>query len=82
MWHWHDGADWWAMGIGMLIWIIVLAAAIGLAIGLAIWLVNRGSGGRRPDRDSETAEDILRRRFASGEIDAEEYERRLTVLRR
>jgi putative membrane protein len=78
MWHWHDGADWWAMGIGMLIWIIVLAAAIGLAI----WLVNRGSGGRRPDRDSETAEDILRRRFASGEIDAEEYERRLTVLRR
>lgn len=26
--------------------------------------------------------EILRRRFAAGEIDAEEYERRLEVLRR
>jgi uncharacterized membrane protein len=37
-------------------------------------------GRDRAGRPSE-AEEILRRRFASGEIDADEYARRLEVLR-
>jgi len=76
-WHWGDGATWWGMGIGMLVWIILLAAVIGLVV----WLVNR-SDGRRPTERGSSAEEILRQRFASGEIDAEEYEKRLSVLRR
>ena len=52
-----------------------------LLIGLVVWLIVRAaiSQSRAP---SETAEDVLRRRFASGEIDADEYQRRLEVLRR
>jgi putative membrane protein len=76
-WHWGDGAEWWGMGLGMVAWIILLAAAIGLVV----WLVNRGNGQRSVDRGG-SAEEILRHRFASGEIDAEEYKSRLAVLRR
>ena len=47
---------------------------------LIVWLVNRNAPRRQPGSDS--AEEVLRRRYASGEIDAEEYERRLSVLRR
>lgn len=35
---------------------------------------------RGSSRAKETAEEILRRRLAAGEIDTEEYERRLAVL--
>lgn len=68
---------WWGMGAGLLIWVLL--------IGLAIWVVWRLTSTRAPSGSmppGETAEDVLRRRFAAGEIDAEEYERRMTVLRR
>ncbi|MEO6579464.1 MAG: SHOCT domain-containing protein [Candidatus Limnocylindria bacterium] len=70
---WHY-SDWWMMGIGMLFWLVLL--------GLAVWLVVRATGRERSEPLAEGAEEILRRRFAAGEIDAEEYERRLEVLRR
>lgn len=38
-------------------------------------------GGERPEVRDQPAEEILRGRFARGEIDAEEYERSLEVLR-
>jgi putative membrane protein len=71
MWGWNDGS-WWMMGIWLLFWVVV--------IGLAVWLILRSMGRDRASRPSE-AEEILRRRFASGEIDADEYARRLEVLR-
>lgn len=76
------GAEWtdmggWAMGIGMITWVLVLA----VIIGFVVWLMNRVPG-RRDDGRAESAEEILRRRFAGGDIDAEEYERRLGALRR
>lgn len=74
-WHWAD-ASWWAMGLGMLGWLLLLA----ITVALIVWLVNRNAPGRQ--QGGESADEILRRRFASGEIDAEEYERRLSVLRR
>jgi putative membrane protein len=73
---WSD-VGWWAMGIGMIVWVVVLA----VIIGLVVWLMNRTQAGR-VDRRSESAEEVLRRRFASGELDGEEYERRLALLRR
>jgi uncharacterized membrane protein len=36
---------------------------------------------RKLDRREDSAEETLRQRFARGEIDAEEYERSLEVLR-
>jgi putative membrane protein len=61
----------------MLVWVILLAGVIGLVV----WLVNRGAGGQHRE-GGDSAEEVLRRRFASGEIDAEEYASRLSVLRR
>ncbi len=75
MWRWDDGMNgWWAMGIGWLLWIIITVAVVWFIVRM--WNVRaRGDG---PD----SAEEVLRRRFAAGEIDADEYERRLAVLRR
>jgi putative membrane protein len=79
-WHYPDGG--WIMAFGVISWIVPL-----ILIAVVIWLVVRtlsqrpssGSSGTPPAND---AEEVLRRRFASGEIDADEYERRLEVLRR
>lgn len=75
-WDWMDGAGTWGMGFGLLMWLVLLAT-----VGLVVWLVSRG-GPRPSERSLESAEDVLRRRFASGEVAAEEYEHRLSVLRR
>ena len=74
-WHWADGG-WWGMGLAMLAWVLLLV----IAVTLTVWLVNRNAPRHQPGGDS--AEEVLRRRYAAGEIDAEEYDRRLSVLRR
>jgi putative membrane protein len=77
-WNWPDGGGgWWAMGLGMLAWVLLLA----VAVGLVVWLINRGGVGPRIEH-GDSAEEVLRRRFASGEIDADEYQRRLALLRK
>ena len=70
-WGYHGG--WLGMGIGMIVWVAVVA--------LVIWLIVRAFSGRAGG-GGESAEELLRRRFASGEIDAEEYQKRLEVLRK
>ena len=74
MWGWDAGGGWLMMGIGMLIWVALIA--------LVVWLVVRAFGPRPGGGGSQSAEDLLRRRYASGEIDAEEYQSRLETLRR
>lgn len=71
------GAWGWAMMIFMtLFWIAVIA--------LVVWLVWRFafSGGAPAPRGEDRAEEILRERFARGEIDSETFERMLEDLRR
>ena len=70
----------WSFIWGVLGLILVLAAVASVGL-LAAWLVRQGSvmQGRAP-RGGQEAGEILRRRFAAGEIDDEEYRRRLTVL--
>ncbi|MEX1258538.1 MAG: SHOCT domain-containing protein [Gemmatimonadota bacterium] len=76
-WQWHaDGHmsmhwGWWTL------WAFLFVA-------LAWWaLTPRGRGGARSagDVQRESPEEILRRRFAAGEIDEGEFERRLRKLR-
>ena len=74
MWGWDGGGGWLMMGIGMLIWVAVIA--------LIVWLVIRAVGQRPSGGGAESAEELLRRRFAAGEIDTEEYQRRLETLHR
>ncbi|HEC17116.1 MAG TPA: SHOCT domain-containing protein [Sedimenticola sp.] len=53
----------------MLSWLLILA---GIVL-LVKWLVTRGKGA---DEDGETALDILKKRYARGEITKEEFEQR------
>ena len=69
----YDIAAWWPMGISMVIWLVI--------IGLMVWLVVRAVS-HRPSGSGESAEELLRRRYAAGEIDEEEFAKRLEVLRR
>ena len=71
MMHW-DGGGWWTMALWMsMFWVLVL--------GVVAWAVMRAfPKGRRRDADPR---EVLDRRFADGEIDAEAYRagiRRLT----
>ena len=81
-WNGMGGHGGWMWGMHWLWWIFWVAVA-----ALVIWaLVSAVGGGRsdggpsgRPERES--AEEALRRRYADGEIDEEEYRERLRVLR-
>lgn len=65
-WSW---AGWFVMAVAM--------AAFWLALAWVLVLALRG----RPTGGAATAEDVLAHRYAAGEIDDDEYERRLDVLR-
>lgn len=73
MWWWHGSWGWWGW-LGMTVGMVVFW-------GLLIWgvLTLIGYPGRGAERRSP--EDVLADRFAHGEIDADEYRRRLDVLR-
>ncbi len=60
---------------GMWIWWVLLIAVI---VGVAWFAKDTSSKGGA----SDSPEEILKRRFANGEIDEEEFERRLTELRK
>ncbi|HEX6129590.1 MAG TPA: SHOCT domain-containing protein [Candidatus Limnocylindria bacterium] len=75
--HWGDGWIWVVSLLPILFWIGVLL----LGVIVVVRLINRDRAGM-PGYGSDSAEEILRRRFAAGEIDADEYERRLEILRR
>ncbi len=72
-WRWEMHPLWWgAWGIGMMLmmllfWVLVI---VGLVVGIR-WLVGQG---KAPTSDS--ALEILRQRYARGEINKEEFEAR------
>jgi putative membrane protein len=65
----------WGSGWHMFSWWILWAVLI---IGV-IWMIRRPAN---PSREDDSPETILKRRYARGEIDREEYERRLADLRK
>lgn len=73
----HDGG--WGVMFGMWIfWLVVIA----LVILVVMWLVRAASGGGTGTRTDRSPEEILKERYARGDIDREEYQRRLEDLRR
>jgi putative membrane protein len=60
------------------IWVLVVAAVVLLARSST----SGTGGGPRHSVDSSAPEQVLAQRFARGEIDDEEYRRRLDALRR
>lgn len=82
---WHFDGNWPLFAIALLPMLLWLAFII-LAAVLVIRLVNNPGRHAPPTihpgaATSEPAEEVLRRRFAAGEIDEDEYRRRLDVLR-
>ena len=71
------------MGGGLLVGLIVvvlLLLLVGGGIAAAVWFASQGSRGpsQRPpyeEAGKDPALETLRRRYAAGEIDREEYER-------
>jgi putative membrane protein len=76
------GAEWYAIIFGLLFIILALAVAISVALAIV-----RGFGGawqRTPSTTlppARTALDILKERYARGEIDRQEFEEGRQVLR-
>ncbi|KDE97018.1 hypothetical protein Y900_027345 [Mycolicibacterium aromaticivorans JS19b1 = JCM 16368] len=79
---WHGG--WGGGGIVMGVLMVLLVVAVIVAIIFAVrYLSGGGSSHHRggPGPDGMRAEDRLADRFARGEIDEDEFRRRMTLLR-
>ena len=72
MHYWFNG--------GHMIWMTISWIVGTGLLAMLIWLLAAAARGR--PQASGSPEDILRRRYAAGEIDTEEYERRLEELRK
>jgi len=74
---WGMHPMWGAWGFGMMLMMLVFWGLIivGLVLGIR-WLVSQGRESR-----SDSALDILRQRYARGEIDKEEFEAKKRDLR-
>jgi putative membrane protein len=74
------------MGMGMGLWwtlvVITVIAVLVLAVLGSVWLWRqlRGDQGRTSTTAADAARDTLRKRYAAGEIDDQEYQRRLSAL--
>ena len=67
------------MGWMVLGWLLTLVVLVALVVAI-VWAIGRAVGnfrspGAASERPANTALDILKRRYAQGEIDAEQYER-------
>jgi putative membrane protein len=76
MWGW----GWYGMLFGPLLMIPVLAAVIAVAVLLVRWLGGPWPWPGRAPPLGRTPLDILKERFARGEIDKDEFEERRRVL--
>jgi putative membrane protein len=72
-----SGWTWFAMGFSML----VFWGLFAIAIWLGVRAMSTTRSGSAPSMQPSSAEDTLRRRYAEGKIDDEEFNRRLRVLR-
>ncbi len=74
------GGGWYGMIFGPLFMILVLAAVIAVAVLLVRWLGGPWQGAGPQVPPGRTPLDILKERFARGDIDKAEFEERRRVL--
>ena len=75
---WHGG--WGGMIFGPLMMILFVAAIVVLVVVALRWLGSTGHGTAPQAPPGKAPLDILKERFAQGEIDREEFEERRRVL--
>jgi len=76
MGYWNDNNGW-MNGFGMLVMLLVWAGLIGLAVWAAVRMTR---GNTIASTSLESPRQILDRRFAAGELDAEQYATARRVL--
>lgn len=76
------GGGWYGMILGPLFMILALAAVIAVAALLVRWFggTSHGSQPPHPMQSERTALDILKERYARGEIDKQEFDERRRVI--
>ncbi|WP_020658938.1 SHOCT domain-containing protein [Amycolatopsis benzoatilytica] len=86
-WHYGDEAGW-VGPVVMIVGAVLILAALGVVIALLVRRQAAAPGpgrgpapGHGPGPGPDEAMTILRQRFARGEIDQEEYDRRREALR-
>jgi putative membrane protein len=75
---WHGG--WYGWFFGPIMMIAFIAVVVVVVVLLVRWLGGPGHGGALHSPPGKTPLDILKERFARGEIDKEEFEDRRRVL--
>ena len=83
-WMWHHGGGWgWGGWIMMTIVMVLFWAAVITAIVLAVRYLAGGNHHQNQAGagSARVAEDMLAERYARGEIDDDEFRKRLTLLR-
>jgi putative membrane protein len=77
MWGWGHGGWWgWPMAVGMIaFWVVVVVLAVWLIRSLAA-----NAARPAPGAQLETPLEVLKRRYAAGEIDRAEYEQKRSDL--
>ncbi len=80
--YWHDGWGWGHMILGPLMMIVFIAVVIVVLVFTVRWLGGAGHGAAAPPHapPGKTPLDILKERFALGEIDKDEFEKRKRAL--
>ena len=71
---------WGGMIFGPIMMIVFIAVAVVVVVLLVRWLGGPGYGGALHGPPGKTPLDILKERFAKGEIDKEEFEERRRAL--
>jgi putative membrane protein len=78
--HMMGAWGWGGMIFGPIMMIVFLAVVVVVVVLLVRWLGGPGHGGALHSPPGKTPLDILKERFAKGEIDKEEFEERRRVL--
>ena len=76
-WHMGPGMTGWGYGMGWVEMILMPAFWIAVIVGIIFlirWVVISTGAGGRAARSEESGLEILKRRYARGEIDKEEFE--------
>lgn len=79
-WHMMGAWGWGGMIFGPIMMIVFIAVVVVVVVLLVRWLGGPGQGGVLHSPPGKTPLDILKERFAKGEIDNEEFEERRRVL--